>query len=178
MTRPIATLLTALLISASLANADEGFSAGASVGRVNIETNNSSVIFDEDDTGWKVFGAYMLNKYFGIEGGYVDFGTPDSNILGPNLVIDADGLDLFGVGAFPLSESFSVFGKIGLLSWDAEIKLDGVTVDVDDGTDVVFGIGGDLSVSDRFAIRGEIEWFDIDDSGAVWMFSLGGMFRF
>ena len=37
---------------------------------------------------------------------------------------------------------------------------------------------GEYSVSERFAIRSEIEWIDSDSSGAVRMVSLGGVFRF
>ena len=85
--------------------------------------------------------------------------------------------DIFAVGTIPATENFDIFGKAGVIFWDADISGVGVS-DSDDGTDLALGFGGKYKVNDRFGIRGEWEWFDIDDSDTVWMLSIGGEFRF
>jgi OOP family OmpA-OmpF porin len=73
---------------------------------------------DRNDLGYKVFGGYQFNRYFGVEGGFIDLGrftyhastTPDGTLDG-RLRVQGANLDL--VGTLPLSESFSLLGRIG-----------------------------------------------------------------
>ena len=160
--------ITSLFVSG--ANA-EGFSAGASIGSSKIESSDD--IFDGSDMGFKVFGKYMFNDNWGVEVGYVDLGNPDDTILGVDIDVGADGIDAFFIGSFPASESFDLFGKVGYLAWDAEISSPGIPSESDDGSDLALGIGGAFHTSDKFSILGEWEGFDIEDSDAVWMLSIG-----
>jgi OOP family OmpA-OmpF porin len=166
----IAALALALMTPAALA---EGFSVGASVGSSKITVDDSGIDFDGSDVGWKVFGKYMFNDNWGVEVGFVDLGNPDDTILGVDIDVEADGIDAFFIGSFPASESFDLFGKVGYLSWDAEISSPGIPSESDDGSDLAFGIGGAFHTSDQFSILGEWEWFDIEDSDSVWMLSIG-----
>lgn len=153
----------------------EGLSVGASVGSSKIEANDlsSTIDFDGSDFGWKIFGKYMFNDNWGLEVGYVDFGNPDDTILGVDIDIEVDGVDAFLIGSFPASDSFDLFGKAGYVSWDAEISAPGAPTVKDDGSDLALGIGAAFHGSDSFSILGEWEWFDIEDSDAVWMLSVG-----
>ena len=167
-----------LMILGSTVNADEGLSLGASYGYANIKTSDQDFTFDAADSGYKLFGTYMFSNGFGIEGGYTDFGAPDDDILGQVASIDAEAWSLYGVGALGLSESFDLFAKAGVISWDAESKVFGVPVDVDDGQDLALGIGAKFNTSGSLGLRAEFEWFDIDDADAVWMASVGFEFNF
>jgi hypothetical protein len=40
------------------------------------------------------------------------------------------------------------------------------------------GFGGEYEFTERFAIRGDVEWVDSKDAGAANMISLGGVWRF
>ena len=71
-----------------------------------------------------------------------------------------------------------MFGKIGVVSWNTEIEEDETSEVSSSSTDLALGIGAEYSVSERFAIRSEFAWVDSDNSGAVRMVSLGGVFRF
>src|SRR6478736_8540380 len=62
-------LISSLLLSATLgaaafgANAqDHGFYAGAGVGQSNVNEG----AYDDNDTGFSVFGGYQFNRYFGL----------------------------------------------------------------------------------------------------------------
>jgi len=174
----IVSLLGLLVLVAGAASAEPGFSVGASAGYAKIEDSDSGFSFDASDTGYKLFGAYTFASNFGIEGGYIDFGAPSDNILGQTGEIDASGWNLYGVGTIPLSESFDIFAKAGMISWDADSRVDGVFVGSDDGNDLALGIGARLNAGRSLGIRSEFDWFDISDADSVWMLSVGVEFRF
>ncbi len=167
-----------LLLAANLASADEGFSVGASVARASVEAEGLGQTIDGDADGARIFGSYMFTRRFGIEAGYSDFGAPDDNTLPSNLEVETNSYDLYAVGVHPVSENFDWFGKIGFVSWNTEIEEDETSEVSSSSTDLALGFGGEYSVSERFAIRSEFEWVNSDNSGAVRMVSLGGVFRF
>jgi OOP family OmpA-OmpF porin len=167
-----------LIIVYSSANADDGLSLGASYTYVNIKDSDQGFSFDAADTGYKLFGRYMFNNGFGIEGGYIDFGDPHDDLFGQVARIDAEAWSLYGVGALGLSDSFDLFAKAGVISWEADSLIDGVPISVDDGEDLALGIGAKWNSDGAFGLRAELEWFDVDDVDAVWMASVGFELRF
>jgi len=166
-----------LLLAANLASADEGFSVGASVVRAS-EAEGLGQTVDGDADGARIFGSYMFTRRFGIEAGYSDFGRPDDNTIAPNVEVESNSYDLYAVGVHPVSEKLDLFGKIGFVSSNTEIEEDETAEVSSSSTDLALGFGGEYSVSERFAIRSEFAWVDSDNSGAVRMVSLGGVFRF
>jgi OOP family OmpA-OmpF porin len=178
MNRVLVVLLASACLMATSVHAKEGFSVGASYGYTKIKDSDSALSFDATDTGYKLFAGYMFSNYLGIEGGYVDFGTPDDDLLGVRGQIDASGYNLYAVGAIPLSQSFDLFAKAGAISWDADTRLDGVNFGSDDGTDLALGLGARWNSAGKFGIRTEFDWYNISDADAVWMASLGFELRF
>ncbi|MDH4166173.1 MAG: porin family protein [Gammaproteobacteria bacterium] len=177
----IALIASALALGGQ-AYAQEGFSVGASVGYANIEFDDSSLTFDGSDTGYKIFGTWMFSENWGIEGGWVDMGTPDDTVLGIPVKIDVSGIDVFFVGSMPVADNFDLFGKAGMVSWDADFTIGdsevGVESGSDDGEDLALGFGGRWKLGEQFGIRGEYEWFDISDADSVWVVSVGVDFFF
>jgi opacity protein-like surface antigen len=178
MKRMLPILLSMTVIGVSPALADDGFSLGASIGYANIKDNEPDFDFDAQDTGYKIFANYTFANFLGLEGAYVDFGEPSDQFAGLSGVIDAQGWSLYGVGALPLGSSVEVFGKAGVISWDADSLVDGVLVGADDGNDLALGIGARWNANESIGIRAEYEWFDIPDADNVWMASLGLVVRF
>lgn len=156
----------------------DGLSLGASYGYANIEDSEAGFSFDAADTGYKLFGKYMFNNGFGVEGGYIDFGKPDDDFLGQTAQIDAEAWTLYGVGALGLTDNFDLFAKAGVVSWEADSFLNGVPIDTSDGEDLALGIGASFNANETFGLRAEFDWFDVDDADAVWMASLGFEVRF
>lgn len=173
-------LLLISLFSLSIQNAlaEDGFSVGASIGYANIEDNDLGFAFDAQDTGYKLFAKYTFAQHLGIEGSYVDFGEPSDEFAGLTGTIDAEAYTLFGVGALPLGDSVELFGKAGVVSWDADSVVNGLLVGTDDGTDLALGVGANWNAEGTVGIRAEFEWFDIPDADNVWMASLGLTVRF
>jgi hypothetical protein len=180
--------LTVLGLSQA-AFADSGFYVGASVGNGTISADVPDVSqggdfnFDEDDFAWKAYGGYNFDLAvidLGIEGGYVDLGSPSGTFLGQNVEISATGWDAFGLAGIELGP-VGVFVKAGVISWDADIIADvagfGSITDSDDGTDPAYGAGLRFSFG-SFEIRGEYEYFDIDGSDDVYLLSAGLVWTF
>lgn len=177
-----AAMLAAAMFPA-LASADSGFYLGAGVGNAKVEVNLGDAQlptlpeFDEDDAGYKIFGGYnwqLTSISLGIEGAYNDFGNPSADIQGISLSVEPTGVSVFGVAALGLGP-IDLFGKAGLLAWDADAVVDG-TISTDDGTDPAYGIGLRFNAG-RFQIRGEYELYDVDEADLT-MLSVGVAYRF
>ena len=178
MKKITSAVLAAIFISAGSAYADDGFSVGASIGYANIENDDPAFDFDANDTGYKLFANYSFANYLGFEGGFIDFGEPSDDVLGLPGKIDAQGYTLYGVGRLPLADSVELFGKAGVISWDADSIVDGTLVGADDGDDLALGFGASWNANGTLGLRAEYEWFDIPDADNVWMASLGIVLRF
>ncbi len=174
----IAGCLLLLALGTTPAFADKGFSAGASVGYSNLSIEEGGVSVDFNEVGYKVFGTYMFNDNWGIEGGWVAFGSASEDVLGTEIELEVDGFDVFAIGAMPISETFDLFGKAGIISWDLSASISGFGQGSDSGEDLALGFGGRFNSSGGFGLRAEYEWFDIENVDSAWMFSVGFEYAF
>ena len=163
---------------------EEGPYGGVSVGSMSFEDSSevvNGVRVDanvDNGVGVRAFGGYNVNKFLGVEGGFIysklDFNITDGvNRATGDLKVSA--FDLGIVGKFPINDYVSPFGRVGLAIWDAEAEVAGVTVD-DDGTDLMFGLGLEISPTDNIAIRGEWSRINADDN--VDFISLSAIYEF
>jgi OOP family OmpA-OmpF porin len=78
------------------------------------------------------------------------------------VTVETSALAIAGKGTVPLGNNFALFGKLGLAFWDAEASAAGFNSIEDDGTDLTYGLGVELSLSEVMGIRGEWERLDAD----------------
>jgi opacity protein-like surface antigen len=175
-----ATILATGLALPGLASAtDNGLYIGAGIGQASIGDievdGEGSFGFDGDDVGYKLFAGWnfaILDLVsLGVEAGYVDFGKADDG----GIEVDANGFDAFGVAGVQLGP-VNVFGKLGLVAWDADAS-DGNDSIGDDGTDLAAGLGAGLQFG-SFGIRAEYEYFDIDSADDVSLISASALWVF
>jgi hypothetical protein len=180
-----ATAIFSLSGLGQLALADSGFYLGGSVGdatlAVAIEGEEIAEIFefDESDFAWKAFAGYKFDLpviKLGIEGGYVDLGSPEAVLLDSTASLAVTAWDAFGTAGFGLGP-VELFAKVGVISWDAKATLDGISQGGDDGTDPAYGIGLSVGFS-SLEIRAEYELFDVSDVDDLYMLSAGLVWRF
>lgn len=173
---------SAMMLFSPESKADSGFYLGGSVGQAGVEIEDTGGIqpltFDEEDFAWKAFAGYNFDLpviNLAIEGGYVNLGSPSGELLGLATTVDVDGFDVFGVLGVDLGP-LGVFAKYGMVSWDAEITIDGLS-EAEDGSDPAYGVGAKIAIG-SIDLRAEYELFDIEDAEDVSMISVGLVWTF
>jgi OOP family OmpA-OmpF porin len=187
---------------------DSGWYGGANIGQSKATIDDaritsgllgggftsSSIADDNRSTGYKIFGGYQFNKNIALEGGYFDLGkfgytattVPAGNLIGE---IRLKGLNLDVVGTLPITEKFSVIGRVGANYADATDSFVGtgaVTVrnpnPSNRDTNLKLGLGLQYAFTDSLALRAEIERYRINDAvgnkGDVDFASIGLVYRF
>lgn len=163
---------------------------GGSIGQSDIDDEVTTGLItsgsvDGKDTAWKIFGGYMFNRNFGVEAAYIDLGEVSySGSFGGLPVtggkVEITGFNIAALGVYPVNEQFSVFGKLGLIMWEAEASDTTAGVPFSqkiDGTDISFGLGVGYNFTRNLGLRAEWELFKTDDGDAS-LLSLGILFRF
>jgi len=139
----------------------------------------SSFSVDESDTGYRVFGGYDFSKYFGIEGGFSDFGEFAISSVPVSAKVSVDGFDLSLVSKLPMSSAVSLMGRLGVLFWDAEVSVSAIGFPIaresDDGNDVLFGLGGEFNFL-PLRMRAEFTRYKFDDED-INSFSIALIYR-
>ena len=182
LNRSLAALVAAsLLVLSGTAMADSGFYVGGSVGNTTLEADFQDPVFtfDESDFSWKAYGGFNFDLpviNLGIEGGYRDLGGPSATFASETYGIDVTAWDAFGVAGFNLGP-VNVFGKLGFISWDADVTVAGFDVGSDDGTDTAYGVGASFNLG-SLQLRAEYEMFDVSDVEDLYMLSAGFVYTF
>lgn len=154
-------------IAATAATAtDAGESAGLYVGAGIGEAYNESGEFDGNDTALQIFAGYSFSKYFAVELSYVDAGTQRDRIEDIDFANESSGIIVSGLAAIPLTDGFSIYGKLGYAFYDADVTARrGNLQETEHGSDedLVYGIGVDLAVLHGLGLRAEYEIVDVSD---------------
>jgi OOP family OmpA-OmpF porin len=164
---------------------------GGSLGQSDFDDEVTNGLIDANrqvdgkDTAWKIFGGYMFNRHFGLEGAYVNLGevSYSGSFLGAPVTggkLEVTGFNVAAIGSYPVTEEFSVFGKIGLFIWDAEANdtTGGVPFSgKEDGTDLSFGVGIGYQFTRNLGLRAEWEMFKANDADTS-LISVGLQWKF
>lgn len=182
--KSLRSLLLVVAFAPFAAFADSGGYIGAGIGGATLEANLGDTgipgvpaSLDEDDTAMKVFAGYTFDLPMidlAVELGYVDFGAPEIDVLGEDLMLDTTGLNLWGIAAFEAGP-VDLYAKVGYISWDVELELltDSATVD---GSDLGYGVGLSFGLA-AIKVRGEYEVYDLDGADLS-MLSVGLVYQF
>jgi opacity protein-like surface antigen len=101
----IATLLGCFLAAPLFAQAESSY-VSVTVGNSNYDHPG----FDKSATGVGFAYGQSITDTVGYEVGYIHFGGVKPQ---PDAKLETQSLYLAGVGSYPLSEAFSVYGKLG-----------------------------------------------------------------
>ncbi|MFA7279316.1 MAG: OmpA family protein [Sterolibacterium sp.] len=203
------TLLALAVIASPYAIADDsGWYGGVGVGQAKAKIDDAritsgllgggfattSIKDDNRDTGYKVFGGYQFNRNFALEAGYFDLGrfgfaatTVPVGTLNGRIKLRGVNLDL--VGTLPVTDKFSVLGRVGVNYAEARDSFTGTgLVNVinprpsKSDTNYKVGLGLQYAFTESLSMRLEAERYRIDDAvgnkGDVDLVSLGLIYRF
>lgn len=204
----LSLLTLALMAAPYVLAAEPGWYVGGNIGQTRATIDNERITsgllgsgltagpIDEHDRdrGAKLFGGYQLSQNFSVEAGYFDLGhmgfttttTPTGTLTGD---MRLRGINLDLVGALPISERFSAFGRIGVARSQANDTFSGTgAVNVLNpnpstrSNNLKVGLGLEYAFTPAFSLRTEIERYRVDDAvgnkGDVDLFSLGVVYRF
>jgi OOP family OmpA-OmpF porin len=168
--------------------------ARIAAGLVGAGVSSSSIVDNDRDRAYKIYGGYQFNRYLALEGGYFDLGqfgftasTVPPGSLSGNIKLRGLNLDL--VGSLPITERFSVLGRIGANYADAQDTFSGTgsvhVLNPNPGardTNLKIGLGLQYAFTDSLAMRTEIERYRINDAvgnkGDIDLVSVGLLYRF
>jgi len=175
--------LSALTVSAAFADETRGWYLGGGVGQFNAQIDDVNQIddtinrWDEDDTAYKLFAGYRLNKILAFELDYINLGEPSGAVV-PGFNVDSavDGFAPYVVATLPLGNFFEVYGRLGYYFYDATVGVENeldnrVTFD-EESEDLVYGAGIGANIGEKLNLRFEYEKFDLeglDDSDSLWL---------
>lgn len=165
--------------------AEQGLFLEVGAGLSQIDTgldNIAGVSVDDSDTFFSVGAGFNFNRMVALEAGYADLGEAEVSVplAAYTATISADGF-YFGprlTGA--LSNQIEGYARVGMLVWDAEFSDSDGFAGSDDGTDVYFGLGAALKISDqlslgadwtRYMLESDGEDLDVDAFGGKLKFS-------
>lgn len=160
---------------------------GAGIGSAFFEvdpTNSGGRDIDENSTATKLYGGYGFNKYFAAEAAVYNFAeasigafetTPGGGVV-TDASVDMKGIGVYAVGMYPVSKKVNLMVKLGVLSWDADLKANGNTA-TNDGTDAAFALAASYGFTKELLVTAEWEHFNSDNPGLS-MLSVGFKFIF
>ena len=136
--------IMAFLFVSGSALAQQGFYASVGFGSAEVTSKqiliaipqggNALDRFKEDDSSFKAQAGFRLNKYFGVEGTYQDYGEPDpfntgiSDVNGNDILanVETSSFQVAALAFLPLGEGvFDIFGRVGVSYVDEKLRFSG-----------------------------------------------------
>lgn len=138
----------------------------------------NSVLFssDERDTAYKLLIGKQLSRNFALEGAYFDLGkfgfdavtTPPGSLSGN---VSFRGLSLDLLAQMPLSQRFSIYGRLGANYTKADAHFTGnrlFAITNPNPSERKFnpkvGLGMEYKFTEALALRGEVERYRVNDA--------------
>jgi len=155
---------------------------GGSWGQATYEVEGGVARTDAEDSGYKLYGGYRVNRWFGVEAAYTDLLEGHETALGYEFDLAVNYGSVAAVGVLPVHPRLELWTKVEAAYWSADVLLDdGLAPPVDrseSGFDLGYGVGFDWYPLPRVGIRGEWERFGFGEVENLGYLSVGLIFRF
>jgi len=179
----IVTLLTVTLATIATITVAEPY-VGIGIGSAAYKADLSALggaDYDDTSTGTKLYGGYFFNKYYAAEASVYNFAEASVGSLqtGSGTVsgaVSMVGVGAYAVGMYPLSKTVNLMAKLGVLSWDADLRINN-TKAKNDGVDLAYAVAATYAITKEFLLAAEWEAFN-SDNPELSMFSVGFRFNF
>ena len=151
----VSALVAGLAVVQSAAAQDGAFYVGASLGAAKARQACASASnCDPDETSYKAFAGYKVNKYLAAEAGFQYFGMFGRNSQG----ISTTAFDALAVGSYPVWQDLSVYARAGLYFASMKSKPNG-----EDNLGFTYSVGGEYALSRELAAR--VDWQRYNNAG-------------
>ena len=176
MFRRLTLAVLVLLLGATSLGAAEIYAGIGAAGKIEAGSFRQDLerYADADDTAWKVLIGTRIGDHLALEVASLDLGAQVccTQIADLGYRSKVDGVSAAALGRWPFRRVVP-FAKVGVLSWSEDgqfISLLGPSPESDDGTDLLFGAGIEMDLSEQFGVRAEWERYRFDDisTDGVW----------
>lgn len=168
----IAALLGSPDVPAAGPTDGSGWFVEVGIGSASSSTESGAYVVDGNEDSWSAGVGYSINRYLSLQVAYHDLGhghfatdcpPPRVCLIANEDRVDIDGIAVSATGSFPITDAIDVFGRVGVMSWDADFDV--AANDASD-EDVVYGIGVGYSFADtwRITVQYEDYGFDVDST--------------
>lgn len=171
------TLITsALALGAASVQAQElkpyvGVGVVSSQHKYNAANDTTSGDRKSNEWGGKIYGGVQLDKTWGVEAGYTDFGKSDYSytVGAANGRIESDSKSFYlaGKGNFPINQQLSLTGKLGVAHNKNDVKATGLAVSYngDSSRNALFAaVGAEYAFTDKLSGVVEYEHYGKNDN--------------
>lgn len=152
-------------------NVDEGSVAAGALGGAAV----TGISSDERDTSYQLFGGYQFNRNIGLEAGFFDLGKTSFSATAPGGAFNNEtavkGINLDLVGTLPLTERFSLLGRVGAAYGRTRASFGGPGAagmanpnPSEKKTNAKVGLGVQYEVTRSFWVRGEVERYRVSNA--------------
>jgi len=139
-------------------------------------STSTSIVHDQIDASYKIFGGYQINSNFGIEAGYFKLGefgfkstTIPSGTLNGGVKLEGFNIDLLGY--LPITEKLSFLGRIGVANTRARdnFTASGSIAVLNNNPQIIdnnykAGVGFSYKINQSISVRTEFERYRINDA--------------
>jgi OOP family OmpA-OmpF porin len=159
----------------------EGFYLGGGVGDFSSAVDEIDNLDDVDDVGidfsdsdnaTKIFAGWNFNRFFAVQGDFVDFGESSGAVTpSVNGTSDVQGFAPSIVGTLPVGP-LDLFARVGMMFYEVDLNLTGGRLVEESGEDLVWSAGVGIDIRDKATLRLEYEEIDIaelDEADALWL---------
>jgi OOP family OmpA-OmpF porin len=164
------------------------FRVGVAASFANFQGDNvpdpslGNKFIDDNAVGFKLYGQYQFNNWFGVEAAYHSTGefedTSKSPTLPGKLSLSFTGFSAQGLLFMPLpTEDLQAYVKAGYYDFDDELGLDGSNISSSSETGLVAGAGALIDIGDNLAIRMDFDYFNAE-AGDLLAVNLGFQYSF
>ena len=166
-------LALVLLLTASPAAAEREFYVGFQVGRTDVEVNVDDAldqVLDGDGNSRVYEVGFKFSDNFAVEAGYHDLSKVDGAVQPCAEGVPCSDIPIRGkinvlslaiVPQYAVTSRISIFAKVGIVSWGADLEdaLDDFDVALDDldEEDLVYGVGAEFQLLGRLSLVGRFE---------------------
>lgn len=152
------------LAAPALAQTDaraSGFYVGAAAGQSKYHFScGAGCDQDTTPTSFRLLAGYQLNRHFAAELAYNDLGKARFSIPGGSATLSAEVWDLSAIVAWPLSNRFGIFGRLG--AYHGKLKQSGAGSFGDaagSADDVTWGMGAQYEATRNLGLRADWQRF-------------------
>lgn len=144
--------LSLAALAPQAAAADNGFYLGAGLTNTDFDIEDAS----GDDNGFKLIAGFRPLDWLAIEANYIDLGGDEAG--GTSLDAKATTITALAIAEVGVVD---LYGKLGLASWNVDLRDQEFGNFSDDGWEPVYGVGVGAHFG-SLGVRAEYEMFNAD----------------